>query len=107
MPKLGTVELTGESGKKYSFNIWKRDTEFNSIGALYVMARDDGKGEYSLIYIGETGDLSDRPLNHHKTSCFDRHKADTLFIRAAPNEAQRLTDETDLRGAYETPCNDQ
>ena len=107
MTKIGTIELTGISGVPYAFSIYPRSTRFRSAGGIYCMARLDPNGKYTIIYIGETGDLSNRPLNHHCTGCFDRNLADTLFIRAENNLQSRLNVETDLRKAYWTPCNSQ
>ena len=107
MASLGTITLKGESGKTYEFNIYDRSATFTAVGAIYVMSRVSSPNTYSIIYIGETGDLSSRPLDHHKTACFDKHKADKLLIRSAPNAKQRLADETDLIRHYQPPCNDQ
>lgn len=102
----GTIELTGKSGTKYQFNIWPRSTKFKPAEVIYVMAKKKDATTYTIIYIGQTGDLSVRPLNHHKTDCFDKHKADTLFIRTTPGgEKARLKVESDLIDAYNPPCN--
>jgi hypothetical protein len=101
----GTIILTGESQKQYQFNIYDRSTTFKEAGALYVMSKINSNGNYELIYIGQTGDLSVRPLNHHKTACFDKHKADKLLIKAENNEKTRLAIETDLIRNYSPPCN--
>ncbi|HKY17907.1 MAG TPA: hypothetical protein VJL82_03165 [Rhizomicrobium sp.] len=105
MASLGTITLTGESRTQYQFNIYDRSTSFKEIGALYVMAKLASNGKYDLFYIGQTCDLSCRPLDHHKTACFDRHKADKLFIKSEPNEKVRLSIETDLIRNYSPPCN--
>lgn len=105
MASLGTITLTGESRTQYQFNIYDRSTTFKEAGALYVMSKINSKGNYELIYIGQTGNLSDRPLNHHKTACFDKHKADKLLIRAEGSEKTRLAIETDLIKSYSPPSN--
>jgi hypothetical protein len=105
MADLGKITLTGKSGKNYEFQIVKRSATFTAVGAIYVMSKVVKTNSYSLIYIGETGDLSKRPLNHHRTDCFDEHGADMLLIRAAPDSKQRLADETDLIQAYDPVCN--
>lgn len=105
MASLGKITLTGESGKSYEFNIYKRSATFTAVGAIYVMSTKTAAGKYKLIYIGETGDLSKRPLNHHRTDCFDKRGADMLLIRTANVAKQRLADETDLIRKYDPPCN--
>jgi hypothetical protein len=111
MAKLATIELTGKSGAQYHFNVYRRTDTFNSIGAVYFMTKrvigSDGNGTHTFIYVGETGDLSARPLNHHCLDCFDRNGANTLLIHAENERSSRLAVETDLRQAYNPPCNKQ
>jgi hypothetical protein len=57
--------------------------------------------------VGQTGDLSNRPLNHHKKACFDRHGANALLILLESSERSRLAIERDLITALNPPCNDQ
>jgi hypothetical protein len=108
--KLGTINLKGASGKSWTFNVWPRDTEFNAVGAVYVQSvrtrKADGTGTHKFIYVGQTGDLSDRPLNHHKKGCFDRHGANCLLIYTEGNEKTRLTIERDLIDSLDPLCND-
>jgi hypothetical protein len=107
MASLGSITLTGKSGKTYEFAIYNRPTTFTAVGAIYVMSKKTPDNKYSLFYIGETGDLSKRPLSHHKTACFDKHGADKLLIRTASDAEKRLADETDLIRHYQPPRNDQ
>lgn len=99
------ITLTGKSGSNFRFEIHPRETEFKNVGAIYVMAKKTSANNYSILYIGQTGNLSSRPLNHHKTDCFDRHGGDTLFVLAEGNESRRLSIESDLIGKYDPPCN--
>jgi hypothetical protein len=105
MSSVGTINLTGKSGTVYQFAIYERAQKFTAVGGLYVMSKIVTGGNYSLIYIGQTGDLSSRPLSHHKTACFDKHGADKLLIRAEGDETKRLDTETDLVRNYNPPCN--
>jgi len=106
MAKIGIISLTGKGGTQYAFNIWARSDRFKAIGVIYVMAKDDGSS-YHLIYIGETGDASQRPFNHERKDCFDRHGANSVFIHVEGDPTTRLRIETDLRNAYNPPCNRQ
>ena len=101
-----TVTLTGQSAKQYKFNVYPRAQRFNAIGAVYVMAKV-AAGKYVIIYIGQTGDASNRPFNHHRTACFDRNGADLVFLLSEGRETRRLEIETDLIRAYDPPCNKQ
>jgi hypothetical protein len=106
MSQHGTVTLSGKSGTQYIFNAWDRADRFAATGINYVVTRFDGVSNH-LIYIGETGDASSRPLNHERRDCFDRHHANMVLIRAESNSDARLEIETDLRRNYDTPCNRQ
>ncbi len=111
MTKLSKVTFTGESGEQYSFTAYSQDTTFNAVGAVYLIThrvKDSAANHnHTMIYVGQTGDLSNRPSNHHKTDCFDTHDANCICIYPEENEDRRLSIETDLRRAYNPPCNDQ
>lgn len=109
MAKLGTLTLIGESGQEYQFDVYPIDTSFNSLGAVYYISKrdrkSDGKGSHTKIYIGQTGDLSERFDNHHKADCFTSHSANCISILLESNESNRFKIETDLVRAYNPPCN--
>lgn len=109
MAKIGTINLTGASGTKYSFNIYPYGTNFKEIGAVYSIskrtAKSDGSGTHTQIYIGQTNNLSERFDDHHKKSCFKRHNANCHSIHQESNENKRLEIEKDLINAYDPPCN--
>lgn len=105
MASLGTITLVGETDTKYQFNIYDRSTKFTAAGAVYAMSKINANGNYVIIYIGQTGDLSSRPLNHHKTDCFDKNGAAKLLIRTEGNEKKRFEIETDLVRKYNPTCN--
>jgi hypothetical protein len=112
MSSLGTIKLSGKdlNGRvtgPYEFNIYHRETEFKAIGAVYVQSKVGANDRYQIIYIGQTGDLSVRPLNHHKTNCFDKRGADKLLIHSESSEKERFRIEAELIRNYNPPCNDQ
>lgn len=109
MTKFGTVTFTGSSGQNYTFSAYYRDTTFNSVGAVYFMTKrakkSDNTFSHTRIYVGETGDLSNRPLNHHRKACFDRNGANCVCIYLENNQKQRYAIEHDLLEKYDPPCN--
>lgn len=110
MPSLGKMTLKGASGKDYTFEVYHRSTEFKALGAVYLISKrspnPDGKGgTHTFLYLGETGDLSSRPLNHHKKQCFDKHGADHVSVFLISDSQQRLDAETDLIRGHNLPCN--
>lgn len=106
MPEL---TLTGKSGTKYTFEVHSLDTSFRPVAAVYAITKrtpkPDGSGTHDVIYIGQTGELSDRFDSHHKASCFKSHQATSACIHQDTNEKSRLDKESDLIGAYNPPCN--
>ena len=111
MTKFGNVTFTGASNTKYEFTAHSRDTDFNAIGAVYFMTKrsqkPDGRYSHKRIYVGQTGDLSDRPLNHHRKECFDSEGANCVCSYPENNIDTRLEIETDLREKYDSPCNQE
>jgi hypothetical protein len=109
MAKLGTVTFTGQSGQEYVFTVYSRDTEFKALGAVYFMTtrQPDGKGgvSHTRIYVGETGDLSDRPLNHERKPCFDRNGANCVCLLLEEDYEKRCAVELDIRRNCNPPCN--
>jgi hypothetical protein len=73
MAKLASIEFAGQSGTKYSFNVYPIDTNFNSIGGVYCFSKrtlnNEGTGSHSIFYIGITNDFSVRFNDHHKMDC--------------------------------------
>jgi hypothetical protein len=106
MEPLGTIELVGQSGRRYTYYIYPIGTEFNSVPGNYVFARKESDG-YHLIYVGETGDLSARFDNHHKMGCIRRHSATHILVhRSSEDDAVRRAEEDDIIARYSPPCND-
>src|SRR5204862_34065 len=96
--------LKGASGRTYQFEVHPWGTPFNPLGAVYAVlqSRTDG-----LIYIGQTGDLSERFDDHHKATCFDRHGKTHIGVCTEASEQRRLAIESDLIANYKLPCNDK
>jgi hypothetical protein len=107
--KFGNVTFRGQTGGEYVFTAYSRDTEFNAVGAVYFMTlrepKADGGFSHTRIYVGETGDLSDRPLNHERKACFDRHNANCICLLVQNDYTLRCAIELDLRRNYDPPCN--
>jgi hypothetical protein len=101
-----TVTVKGASGATYNFIVYSWGTNFNPVGAVYLILRKQYQtGNYSILYIGQTSDLSDRFDNHHKQPCFDQNQKSHIGILAERSEARRLNIEADLLGNYKTACN--
>ena len=99
-----TVTLQGRSGAKYQFEVFDWSTEFKPLGAVYAVLRHDPDG-YAVLYIGQTGDLSERFDSHHKARCFDHNRKTHIGVRLTSTERDRLAIEQDLIAYYQPPCN--
>ena len=103
------LELTGASGRKYAFSVHQWGTSFKAIGGVYAITRAEsnatGGATHTVIYIGQTGDLSERFDDHHKAACFSRNKANRICVHVEANEKTRLAIEADLIKSYNPPCN--
>jgi len=106
-----TLELTGASGRKYAFLVYPWGTPFKTIGGVYAITcaitNQTGGQIHTIIYVGQTGDLSERFDNHHKVGCFGRHSANRICVHVQGNEQTRLAIESDLIAAYNPPCNEK
>ena len=70
MAKETTITLNGASGHSYNFDVYCWGTSFKPIGAVYAVLKKNASN-FTILYIGQTGDLSERFDNHHQRLCFD------------------------------------
>jgi excinuclease UvrABC nuclease subunit len=101
-----TIMASGASGSKYRFYLYPWDANLNALGGVYMVLRKTiQNGNHTVLYIGQTSDLSERFDNHHKKSCFDRNRKSHIAAMLEPSEAKRLRIEGDLIGNYSPTCN--
>jgi hypothetical protein len=109
MPKLGTVVLNGGSGRTYEFSVYPRHDAFKALGAVYALAKRipiaEPEAEYTWIYIGETADISARPLAFDRKPCIDRHEANSVCLYMEDDAEARARVAADLQLACAPPCN--
>ena len=102
-----TIHWEGKSGTKYKYWIYKIGTTFTAAPGNYVFAKETKPGTFEPIYIGETGDPSERFDNHHKMPCIRKYGATHIHVHTnAGGEAARKTEEADLVQKQNPPCND-
>lgn len=110
---MPTVNWTGRSGWSYEFGVFDLLTQFKPAAGVYILCRPFQIGQAShleALYVGEAQSLEDR-LNTGRA----RHEgfqralkmgATTICARLVPDgAAERLRIETDLRHAWDPPCN--
>ncbi|MBT1073487.1 GIY-YIG nuclease family protein [Pelotalea chapellei] len=100
------VTVKGQSGTQYEFEVYPWGTTFNPVGGLYIVLKKQ-PGNYGILYIGQTGNLSERFDNHHQSDSFTRYGKTHIAVRAESSEQKRFTFETDLIRNYNTCCNKQ
>lgn len=101
-----TIELTGVSRNQYTYWVYPIDASFNPAPGNYALARLNPNRTYTLLYIGQTADLSERFDNHHKMPCVKANGGTHLaaHVNSAGQQA-RLTEEQDLIAKYHPACN--
>lgn len=102
-----TIDWGGKSGKAYRHWIYDIGTQLKKAAGNYVFARETTPGKLSPIYVGQTGDLSERFDNHHKMPCIRRSGATHITAHTIDaGEAARRAEETDIIERWDPPCND-
>jgi len=110
MSKLATLELTGKSGTKYTFDVYSYSSNFLKFGCVYCISKralnDENKFVHDIFYIGKTEDMSIRISGHHKKECFEKNDPNCISIYKSESEEDRIRIEGDLIKYYEPTCND-
>lgn len=103
-----TMDWQGESGKKYKYWIWDIKTRFEAAPANYIFAKETSPNMFQAIYIGETGDISERFENHEKWDCIAKNGATHVHThKSSADKNERCTEESDLLAKRNTSCNKQ
>lgn len=106
MAKLGTMTLTGKSGKQYTLNVYPGNMQFNDfIPGVYLIGRNDGGQSDAAIFLGETDNIDVTLKKHDRQTCFDEHNYNRIaFYR---NASKTVRDEvmTDLLPVLTPACN--
>ncbi len=97
--------LKGKSGAEYTFMIVSRLTTFMAKPGVFVIGKTLEPQRYSFCFVGQSPDLSVRPLVPDKTECFNRFGADLIFVLEEFDASKRAQMVTDLVQAYAPSCN--
>ena len=101
-----TIEWAGKSGRTYKYWIHPIGTNFKAVPGNYIFAKETSPGRHMPIYIGETGDLSERFDNHHKMPCIRRQGATHIHVHTTSGgQAVRQREEADLIAKWRPICN--
>jgi excinuclease UvrABC nuclease subunit len=106
MAEENKLTVKGASGQTYDFWAYPWNTTLRAEGGVYlVLKKNHVNGNYGLIYVGQTSNLSERFDDHHKKHCFDRHGKTHIAARLENSERSRLLVEADLIQNYRPNCN--
>ena len=111
MEKISQIDISSLSGETYSFDVYDQQSVLKEISVVYLISKrtekQDKSGFYhTYIYFGQTENLYNRMITHHKTECFVKHGANCISILAVDDEKRRLEIERDLIKQHSPPCND-
>ena len=96
MKDYGVSTWTGKSGKKYEFETYSLDTEFNpGIEGNYIFAKPGGDEKIYAVYIGE-GILKDRIEFRIDEEKVQPKGCDRVCVMVNPNAKSRKFIEEDL-----------
>lgn len=99
------VPIRGKSGQVYQFLPYALGTKFSDESALYVFAKRINSS-YTILYIGETGELGTRMKNHEKMDKAIKLGCNCILVCRIDKDI-RIDAETDLRHKYDTELNQQ
>jgi hypothetical protein len=100
-----TITHKGASGNAYAFDVYASDTDWrDGVACVYYISKRDSAGNHTHIYVGETEDLKNRHLDHHKQQCFERNGYNCISILMESNATKRLQIEKDLVRAITLSC---
>lgn len=100
------ISFRGASGTSYAFTVYPWGQPFQLFGAVYTVLHRVPEGRYQLLYIGQTGEMSQRFDSHHKDNCFAGYGRTHIGVHPEPADQRRRAIETDLIRAIPTVCND-
>ena len=96
---------TGDSGKKYRYNIHPIGTALNDVPGNYIFARRLSQRKWQAIYIGETESMKDRLPNHNDLPGILQNGGTHIHTHITLDSRARFDEETDLLTSIKTPCN--
>ena len=105
MAEDNTMEWLGKSGTKCQYWVYEIGHSLKAEGGNYIFTKRDSNGVHTPIYVGQTGDLSERFDSHHKADCIRREGATHICTHLTSSENDRVTEESDLIANWSPPCN--
>lgn len=105
MTSTQTCDWQGASGRSYTYWVYPLPPNFDPAPGNYIFAKLNAAGHWEPVYIGQTGDLSDRFDDHHAVGCIHRNGATHIHAHKNNSKTDREAEESDLLARYPTYCN--
>lgn len=103
--QAATINWPGQSGQLYQYFIYLIGTEFNEVPGNYIFCKQSSPGNWTPIYIGQTGNLKERLPNHEKLPCVRRNGGTHVHVHeSSPVESIRRAEEDDLIARWGQIC---
>lgn len=110
MPKIGTLDFTGLSGHKYTFNVYPMNREFKEKEAVYVVThrtvKADTSIDHNLVYVGVCENLRKTFQAHPKQKEIENEGGNCVCVYWEDHAETRNKICEDLKALYHPPCND-
>lgn len=89
-----TVEWTGDSGTRYSYQVYPKNAEFREMAGNYIFTRQTLNG-WDAVYIGE-GILKHRTEDEVHLACANAKGFTHFHVHLNADEGGRKEEEADL-----------
>ena len=102
---MGTLVLSGRSGRDYCFEVWPIGTRFKPAAAVYVVTRREvlagtfNRAGHEQVYVGQTSDISGPLGTQAQLAAFDASGANCVCVCAVKSEERRAAIQKDLESA--------
>jgi hypothetical protein len=111
--KAGRVNLNGESGRAYAFEVYDAAGAIDDVAAVYIYARSRSAAEgpttgggFDVGFVGRTEAMGQRAQEHERLGHFVGHGFDTLLILRIAHEPIRAAIADDMIAAYRPVLNE-
>lgn len=106
MGDLGIHVWSGHSGQKYRYTVYMFGTMFGPGPANFIFARETRAGQYQVLYVGQTQDLSEPFDDAVAVECLKQGRVTHIHVRHTDTrEELRRAERSDLISALNPPCN--
>ena len=108
---MATLTVNGNGFTVYNLSdVLDGRVQLPSEGSVYLFTKMKitrmGSGNHTILYVGQTGNLSDRNIRYHQQlACVHRHEGNCLCVHYDYDESSRLFKENSIKQDYDPPCN--